>query len=79
WTVLHLKQMQRELHGTLSSLLKTIFTQVYSQFIISIEVDDFVEILSELVQPLEDFFNEVFVMVVCCLRILLVSLIIYAS
>ncbi|WRX18335.1 hypothetical protein QQP08_010822 [Theobroma cacao] len=28
WTVLHLKQMQRELHGTLSSLLKTIFTQV---------------------------------------------------
>ncbi|XP_039003128.1 glycine--tRNA ligase, chloroplastic/mitochondrial 2-like [Hibiscus syriacus] len=28
-----------------------------------IEVDDFIEISSELIQPLEDFFNEVFVMV----------------
>lgn len=29
------------------------------------EVDDFVEASSDLLQPLEDFFNNVFVMVVC--------------
>lgn len=29
------------------------------------EIDDFVEASSELVQPLADFFDNVFVMVVC--------------
>jgi hypothetical protein len=33
-----------------------------------IEIDEFVEISSELLQPLEDFFNNVFVMVVCFLQ-----------
>ena len=32
-----------------------------------IEIDDFVEISSQLVQPLEEFFNRVSVMVVCYL------------
>lgn len=31
------------------------------------EVDDFVQESSQLIQPLEDFFNNVFVMVVCVL------------
>ncbi|KAK2975427.1 hypothetical protein RJ640_007346 [Escallonia rubra] len=43
----HLRQRKRELYGALSC----------------IEVDDFVETSSELLQPLEDFFNHVFVMV----------------
>ncbi|OMO50859.1 hypothetical protein CCACVL1_30202 [Corchorus capsularis] len=29
-----------------------------------IEIDDFIEISADLVQPLEDFFNNVFVMVI---------------
>lgn len=33
-----------------------------------IEIDEFIEISSELLQPLEDFFNNVFVMVVCFLQ-----------
>ena len=37
-------------------------------YLTGIEIDDFVEISSELLQPLEDFFNNVFVMVVCFLR-----------
>ncbi|KAK8615069.1 hypothetical protein V6N13_068855 [Hibiscus sabdariffa] len=39
------------------------FLSVKNKIHPGIEVDDFIEISSELVQPLEDFFNEVFVMV----------------
>ncbi|EOX95835.1 Uncharacterized protein TCM_005240 [Theobroma cacao] len=48
--MLHLKQTKRELCGTLSSLLKAKFT-------LGIEVDDFIKISSELIQPLEYFFQ----------------------
>ena len=40
-------------------------------FSLGIDVDEFVEASSQLVQPLEDFFNEVFVMVVRFFIILL--------
>ncbi|OAY49428.1 glycine--tRNA ligase, chloroplastic/mitochondrial 2 [Manihot esculenta] len=43
--------------------LWSIFLSTKSKIHPGIEVDDFVEISSELLQPLEDFFNNVFVMV----------------
>ncbi|PPD74954.1 hypothetical protein GOBAR_DD28116 [Gossypium barbadense] len=39
------------------------FLSVENKIHPGIEVDDFIEVSSELVQPLEDFFNQVFVMV----------------
>lgn len=48
-------------------LLHLVTCTVIAIFVLStaIEVEDFVEASAQLLQPLEDFFNNVFVMVVC--------------
>jgi hypothetical protein len=81
WMSLPLRQMKREFCGMHFCQLKRVSILVrcrkciehfayvlwYLNFLLytGLDIDDFVEISSQLIQPLEDFFNNVFVMVVC--------------